>query len=51
MGNLTEKIEKKIYKGIYITADRQIYLQEMTDIMQNFQEKDCTVLVSNEENF
>lgn len=49
--NLTEKVEKGPYKGIYTSEDKKAYLEEMTDLMQELQEKDHTALVLYHANF
>lgn len=51
INNLTAKVEKGPYKGIYTTEQRKSYLEEMTDLMKELQEKDKTVLVLYHSNF
>lgn len=51
IASLSAKVEKGPYKGIYTTEERKIYLEEMTDLMLNFQEKEKTVCILHHSNF
>lgn len=48
---LSSRVEKGPYKGIYTTKERKNYLEEMTDLMLTFQEKDKTVCILHHSNF
>ena len=51
IADLASKVEKGPYKGIYTTKERKNYLEEMTDLMLAFQEKDKTVCILHHSNF
>lgn len=49
--NLTERVSKGPYKGIYTTKKKKLYIEEMEDIMKKLQQKDEKVLVLYHSNF